>query len=30
VVYYDSVGRERRTLSSPVTIDLSCGCRVAV
>lgn len=29
-VYHDTPGTERRTLTSPVTIDLSCGCRVTV
>jgi Uma2 family endonuclease len=29
-VFHDALDQERRTLSAPVTIDLSCGCRVTV
>lgn len=30
VVYHDAPGQERRTLTAPATIDLTCGCRVTV
>ncbi len=29
-VYHDTPGNTRRTLTAPVTIDLSCGCQVTV
>jgi Uma2 family endonuclease len=30
VVYHDTPDQERRTLTTPATIDLACGCRVTV
>jgi Uma2 family endonuclease len=30
VVYHDMPNQGRRTLSTPVTIDLACGCRVTI
>jgi hypothetical protein len=30
LVYHDTPGQERRTLTAPVSIDLACGCQLTV